>query len=204
MAGVRCRMGVLYFIIDPLRIPSLVMYSSWGESSLLELLYPLLHLFSHRLVRAHECLLVDDDFGGIGFRTTDSGCDRRGIGLDDDAVVDGLVKAQEHQVEVLQHGTLLDLIAQQERHGVEQRSENGIEHDLVFGRTADDIEDEVERVAKDGEMAVKEDYVAAWFFLFYAIDPFRTCAGPLELGVRAGVLLDGNTWRVRGDPRCRG
>lgn len=52
----------------------------------LELLDPLLDLFSHCLVRAHERLLVDHDFGRIGFWTTDSGSDRRGVGLDDDAV----------------------------------------------------------------------------------------------------------------------
>ena len=52
----------------------------------LELLDPLLHLFSHCLVRAHERLLVDYDFGRIGFRTTDSGSDRCGVRLDDDAV----------------------------------------------------------------------------------------------------------------------
>lgn len=60
------------------------MYSRW--TCVLELLDPLLHLFSHGLVRAHEGLLVDDDFRGIGLWTTDSGCDRGGVGLDDDAV----------------------------------------------------------------------------------------------------------------------
>ena len=54
--------------------------------SLLELLYPLLHLFSHCLVRAHERLLVDDDFSRVGFRTTDSGSDRRRVRFNDDAV----------------------------------------------------------------------------------------------------------------------
>jgi hypothetical protein len=56
------------------------------STSVLELLDPLLHLFSHCLVRAHERLLVDHDFGRIGFWTTDSGSDRRGVGLNDDAV----------------------------------------------------------------------------------------------------------------------
>lgn len=55
-------------------------------SSSLQLLDPLLHLFSYCLVCAHEGLLVDHDFGRIGFRPADSGRDRRGVGLDNDAV----------------------------------------------------------------------------------------------------------------------
>lgn len=52
----------------------------------LKLLDPLLHLFSHCLVCAHERLFVDHDFGRIGFRSTDSGGDCRGVGLDNDAI----------------------------------------------------------------------------------------------------------------------
>lgn len=57
----------------------------------LKLLDPLLHLFSHCLIRAHERLLVDHDFGRVGFRPTDSGGDRGGVGLDNNAIVYGLV-----------------------------------------------------------------------------------------------------------------
>lgn len=76
------------------RNPCLVRVCAWTNDGMtrekstcgLELLDPLLDLFSHCLVCAHERLLVDHDFGRIGFWTTDSGSDRRGVGLDDDAV----------------------------------------------------------------------------------------------------------------------
>lgn len=106
MPGVRCRVGseeggapqvTLRPIIDPLRISCRVTYSfmlgtmavlETRETSTgsLELLDPLLHLFPHCLVGAHERLLVDDDFGRIGLWTTDSGGDGCGVGLDDDAI----------------------------------------------------------------------------------------------------------------------
>jgi len=53
---------------------------------LLKLPDSLLHLLLHRLVRVHNCLLVNHDLRRVRPRTANPGRDRRWVGLDNDPV----------------------------------------------------------------------------------------------------------------------
>lgn len=61
-------------------------------------------------------------------------------------VVDSFVQAEQHEVEVLQHAPLLYLVSEKHVHGIRERDECRVQHQLVLGWVADEVEDQVERV----------------------------------------------------------
>ena len=54
------------------------------KRALLKLPYSLLHLLLHRLVRVHDCLLVNHNLRRVRPRTAHPGRDCRRVGLDND------------------------------------------------------------------------------------------------------------------------
>lgn len=150
----------------------------------LQLVHALLYPLLDGLVRAEQRLLVDDDVRRVRARAAHARGDRGGVGVDDDPadksgasacargcvprrkggrhapVVDGLVETQQDEVEVLEHATLLELVAQEHEECVGEGVQCGGEHELVLGRRGDEVEDEVERVLVHGEVGVVEDDVA--------------------------------------------
>ncbi len=82
-------------------------------------------------------------------------------GREEDApVVDRLVQTEQYEVKVFEHAALLDLVPEEHVHRVRERDERGVQHELVLGRVADDVEDEVERVLVDRQVRVVQDDVA--------------------------------------------
>jgi hypothetical protein len=76
------------------------------------------------------------------------------VEVEDAPIVYRLVQTENHTVQVLQHGPLLDLVPQEQVDCLHKCGQRRVQHQFVLLRAPKDVEDKVQRVSVHPQMSV--------------------------------------------------